>query len=116
MKNRRNNQPGTDGNTGGADQNQTPPNNQPGTDGNTGGADQNSGGPETAGRNMSSFQVSVITGNGKPQEHQKLMKVKIQYPSDWTKDRFFKDGDVKEVAPETAKTFIEIGIATEVEE
>ena len=41
-----------------------------------------------------------------------LVKVLIKYPADWKKDKFFKDGDIKEVSPETAATFVEIGIAT----
>lgn len=41
-----------------------------------------------------------------------LVKVLIKYPADWKKDKFFKDGDVKEVSPEAAATFVEIGIAT----
>jgi hypothetical protein len=45
-----------------------------------------------------------------------LVKVLIKYPADWKKDKFFKDGDVKEVSPETAATFVEIGIATMADE
>jgi hypothetical protein len=45
-----------------------------------------------------------------------LVKVLIKYPSDWKKDKFFKDGDIKEVSPETAATFVEIGIATMVDQ
>lgn len=41
-----------------------------------------------------------------------LVKVRIKYPDDWKRDKFFKDGDIKEVSPETAATFVEIGIAT----
>jgi hypothetical protein len=41
-----------------------------------------------------------------------LVKVLIKYPTDWKKDKFFKNGDVKEVSPEAAATFVEIGIAT----
>lgn len=41
-----------------------------------------------------------------------LVKVLIKYPADWKKEKFFKDGDIKEVSPETAATFVEIGIAT----
>jgi hypothetical protein len=41
-----------------------------------------------------------------------LVKVLIKYPPDWKKDKFFKDGDIVEVSPESAATFVEKGIAT----
>jgi len=53
--------------------------------------------------NMPAYNVSSDTS---------LVKVLIKYPIDWKKDKFFKDGDIKEVSPETAATFMEIGIAT----
>lgn len=43
------------------------------------------------------------------------VNVKIEYPKNWKRDRHFKDGDIKEVAPETADQFIQMGIATIVE-
>lgn len=45
-----------------------------------------------------------------------LVKVLIKYPADWKKDKFFKDGDIKEVSPEAAATFVEIAIATIVDD
>lgn len=44
-----------------------------------------------------------------------LVKVLVKYPTDWKKDKFFKDGDIAEVSPESAATFVEIGIATMVD-
>lgn len=41
--------------------------------------------------------------------------VKIAYPKGWKKDKHFKDGDIKEVAPETADQFIKAGYASVVE-
>lgn len=40
------------------------------------------------------------------------VSVKIKYPPNWKKDKHFKDGDIKVVAPETADQFIQAGIAT----
>lgn len=71
------------------------------------------------GHNIEQHVVSIsssITHNNHHYKKTVLVKVLIKYPEDWSKDKFFKDGDVKEVALETAKTFIEIGIATAVTE
>jgi len=40
-----------------------------------------------------------------------IIKVRIKYPSKYSKPKFFKDGDVKEVSKETADIFIRQGFA-----
>jgi len=35
-----------------------------------------------------------------------LVKVRIEYPAKWNKPKFFKDGDVRTVAKETAERFV----------
>lgn len=40
----------------------------------------------------------------------------IKYPSGWKKDKFYKDGDKKEVAKETADQFVKAGFATIIKE
>jgi hypothetical protein len=70
--------------------------------------------PEGHNLTVSKVEVNVpahVVTPGSP-----LVKVLIKYPDEWKKDKFFKDGDIKEVSPETAATFVEIGIATMVEE
>lgn len=64
------------------------------------------------GRNLTVSTVSIVSPAATATPGSLLVKVLIKYPSDWKKDKFFKDGDVKEVSPETADTFVEIGIAT----
>ncbi|HXS55732.1 MAG TPA: hypothetical protein VN726_06385 [Hanamia sp.] len=44
-----------------------------------------------------------------------LVKVLINYPKTHKGSRFFKEGDVREVAKETAEKFISMGIASYVE-
>lgn len=41
--------------------------------------------------------------------------VKIKYPGNWKKEKHFRDGDIKEIAPETADQFVQMGFATIVE-
>lgn len=54
--------------------------------------------------------VSILPPSQEP-DNSNIVKVRIKYPSKYTKPRFFKDGDVKEVAKETAEIFIKQGIA-----
>ncbi len=42
--------------------------------------------------------------------------VKINYPKTWKRERYFKDGDLKEVSQEVADQFIAQGFATLVKE
>lgn len=42
--------------------------------------------------------------------------VRVKYPSGWKKDKFYKDGDEKEVAKETADQFVKAGFATIIKE
>lgn len=44
------------------------------------------------------------------------VKIKIEYPKGWKGSKHFKDGDIKEVAPETANQFIHQGIASVVDQ
>lgn len=70
-----------------------------------------------AGHNVTVSTVSMISaatdGQHAPSER---VKVLIEYPKNWKKQRHFKDGDVKEIAPETADQFIKAGFATLVKE
>lgn len=57
---------------------------------------------------------TVSLSIAKPEEVKNpLVKVIISYPTDYKGTRHFKDGDVKEIAPETAEMFISMGIAYE---
>lgn len=67
------------------------------------------------GRNLTTTTVIMTSPAATVTPGSPLVKVLIKYPADWKKDKFFKDGDVKEVSPETAATFVEIGIATMVD-
>lgn len=42
--------------------------------------------------------------------------IRVKYPSGWKKDKFYKDGDEKEVAKETADQFVKSGFATIIKE
>lgn len=64
------------------------------------------------GHNLTISKVEVMTLPNSVITGSPLVKVLIKYPADWKKDKFFKDGDIKEVSPEAAGTFVEIGIAT----
>lgn len=63
------------------------------------------------GHNLTTSRVEFISPAHAVTAGSPLVKVIIKYPTDWKKDKFFKDGDVKDVSPETAATFVEIGIA-----
>lgn len=39
------------------------------------------------------------------------VKVVIKYPGTWKKEKHFKDGDTREIAPETAAQFVQLGFA-----
>jgi hypothetical protein len=65
--------------------------------------------------NMVTASVSVTMGGPQP-EPTKLTKVKITYPKDYGKKKFFKDGETRSVSTETAKQFLELGIATIIDE
>ena len=69
--------------------------------------------PEGHNLTVSKVEINMPTATVTPGSP--LVKVLIKYPADWKKDKFFKDGDIKEVSPETAATFVEIGIATMVD-
>ena len=68
------------------------------------------------GHNLTTSTVLVVSPAATVTPGSPLVKVQIKYPADWKKDKFFKDGDVKEVSPETAATFVEIGIASMADE
>lgn len=54
--------------------------------------------------------VSLEIGN--PQEvKNNMVKVHIKYPKDFKGTKFLKDGDEKEMAPETADHLVKVGIA-----
>jgi hypothetical protein len=57
---------------------------------------------------------------GSPKEYKpvedNLVEVKIKYPAAWDKEKFFADGDVRHVSPETAAIFAEAGILETSEE
>lgn len=44
------------------------------------------------------------------------IKVLIEYPKGWKKEKHFKDGDIKETSPESADQFVKAGFATLVKE
>lgn len=62
--------------------------------------------------NMETQSVSMVIGGQHKQEHSKLTKVLIQYPGDWKKAKHFKDGDIRNVAIETANQFVQSGFGT----
>lgn len=74
-------------------------------------------GKERLGHNLVEATTGIISpataAAHNPQNN--LLKVKIEYPKSWKKEKFYRDGDIKEVSRESANTFIEIGIAKLVE-
>jgi len=71
------------------------------------------GNEELPGRHTVIATVSMASpANAGQHAPSSRVSVKIEYPKNWKKDRHFKDGDIKVVAPETAKQFIAMGIAT----
>lgn len=65
------------------------------------------------GQNMTTMTVGLISapsaGQHKPSPR---ITVKIDYPKGWKGAKHFRDGDIKEVAPETADQFVQLGIAS----
>lgn len=57
----------------------------------------------------------IRTSHAEVVEDPRLVKVLIEYPQDYTGDRHLKQGKVYAVSPESAKIFIDKGIAKEVE-
>lgn len=53
---------------------------------------------------MAPFPATVADKN--------TVTVRIKYPTAWKKDKFYKDGDEKEIAKETADQFVKAGFAT----
>lgn len=51
-----------------------------------------------------------------PRPEKDTIPVRIKYPAGWKKQKFFKDGDIKEVAKETADQFVKAGFATIIKE
>lgn len=70
-------------------------------------------GSAQAGHNMTAMTVglrsSSSAGQHKPSPR---VMVKIEYPKGWKGAKHFKEGEVKEVAPETAEQFVQLGIAS----
>lgn len=64
---------------------------------------------------MSTVSVSVISDSSIKDVDHSLVSVRIQYPDDYEGKKYFRDGDIKQVAPETAQQFIEKNIATRVD-
>lgn len=56
--------------------------------------------------------VSFATPEQRKVSDPNVIEVVIKYPADWSKKKFFADGDVKQVSKEVAASFIEIGIAS----
>lgn len=65
------------------------------------------------GHNMVEIGVAMVSsataGQHSPSPR---VKVKIEYPKGWKKDKHFKDGDIKDIAPEIADQFVALGIAS----
>lgn len=75
------------------------------------------GSEQMPGRNTITTTVSILSSATDGQhEPSARVKVKIKYPKDWKRPKHLKDGDVKEVAPETADQFIKMGFASLVNE
>jgi len=55
--------------------------------------------------------ASIQMGSTTP-DTSNMVKVRIKYPAKWGKPRFFKDGEEKEMAPETAAQFVKQGFAS----
>lgn len=69
------------------------------------------------GQNMTQITASLVSPASAGQHAPSArVKVKISYPKGYKKDKHFFDGDIKEVAPETAEQFVDAGIATIVEQ
>lgn len=73
-------------------------------------------GERQANHNLVVSSVNVQMGYNPAVVHAHLPKVLIKYPSNWTKEKFFKNGDIVPCSKESAETFVEIGIGTIVNE
>jgi len=74
-------------------------------------------GEQADGHNMVISSVGFVTETTAPVDlHPGLVKVLIEYPADWNKQRFFNDGEEKFMSQESADQFVELGIATIVKE
>ena len=69
-------------------------------------------GEQPEGHNLVITSVSVSTQSSPAELHPNLIKVLIQYPENWEKDKFLKDGDVKLCSQEIADQFVNLGIGT----
>lgn len=75
------------------------------------------GSTETASAQGHMVEYTVSMAPSPSQEPDKnTVSVRIKYPSAFKKQKFFKDGDVKEVAKETADQFVSAGFATIIKE
>jgi hypothetical protein len=70
-----------------------------------------------AGQNTSTASV-VLLSSATDGQHAPSGRVKvlIKYPKDWKTPKHLRDGDIKDIAPETAAQFIKAGFATLVKE
>ena len=70
-------------------------------------------GEDRPGHNLVEATTKVVSSasSGRPVADNSLVKIVIEYPKKWQKEKFYKDGDIREVSRESANTFIEIGIA-----
>jgi hypothetical protein len=75
-------------------------------------------GEERPGHNLVQATAGIISPAtaGQQPADPNLVKISILYPKSWKKEKFFKDGDVKEVSKEGAEAFVNMGIATLVEQ
>lgn len=65
------------------------------------------------GHNMTAMTVGLTSASSAGQHAPSpRVTVRIEYPKGWKGSRHFKEGDVKEVAPETAEQFVQLGIAS----
>lgn len=65
------------------------------------------------GHNMEAMTVG-LTSSASAGQHSPSprVKVKIEFPKGWKGSNHFVDGSIREVAPETAKQFVQLGIAS----
>lgn len=70
----------------------------------------------SAGASNMTIHSVEFASTQRPVAPKNTVTVKISYPKDWKKYRAFKDGDIREVAKETADQFVSQGIAKLVKE
>lgn len=70
-------------------------------------------GSAVPGQNMTAMTVAVTSsasaGQHKPSPR---VRIKIEYPKGWKGVKHFADGSIRDVAPETADQFIQLGMAS----